>query len=103
MAYTRKLICSTQVILRDLARVHSQYLCKMEWLSSQPWLEVREGRRMVAMATLWRALLDHAKSEFPEIWTEERFGVCVCVCVCVCACACMCVCVACLHVIVRAR
>ena len=47
------------------------------------------------MATLWRALLDHAKSEFPEIWTEERYGVCmgVCVCVCLCACACMHACV----------
>jgi len=36
---------------------------------------MREGKKMVAMATLWRALLDHAKSEFPEIWNEER---CVC-------------------------
>ena len=76
-------VCSTQVVLRDLARVHSLYLCKTEWLSSQPWLEMREGKKMVAMATLWQALLDHSKSEFPEIWNEER---CACVggeCVCV--------------------
>ena len=70
------MVCSTQVILRDLAIVHLLYLCKTEWLSSQPWLEMREGKKMVAMATLWRALLEHAKSEFPEIWNEER---CMCV------------------------
>ena len=27
---------------------------------------------MTAMAELWQAMLDHAKTEFPEIWTEER-------------------------------
>ena len=31
---------------------------------------------MAAMAELWQAMLDHAKTEFPEIWTEERY-VCV--------------------------
>jgi len=52
---------------------------------------MREGKKMVAMATLWRALLDHSKSGFLENWNEERCvcvrGVCMCVggvCVCVC-------------------
>jgi len=92
------MLSDIKVVLRDLARVHSLYLCKTEWLSSQPWLEMREGKKMVAMATLWRALLDHAKSEFPEIWNEDRcmcvWGVCMCVrgvCVCVCVFVCVCV------------
>ena len=25
---------------------------------------------MAAMAELWQAMLDHAKTEFPEIWTD---------------------------------
>ena len=65
-----------QVVLRDLARIHSEYLCKTEWLSSQSWLERREGRRMAVTAELWQAMLDHAKTEFPEIWTEERYVWC---------------------------
>jgi len=52
---------------------------------------------MIAMATLWWALLDHAKSEFPEIWNEERcvcvWEGCVCLCVYVCVCVCVCACV----------
>lgn len=63
----------SQVVLRDLARIHSQYLGKTEWLSSQPWLETKEGRRMVAMAALRQAMVDHARLEFPEMWTEERY------------------------------
>ena len=46
---------------------------------------------MAAMAELWQAMLDHAKTEFPEIWTEEERYVCVVWCmwgcgrsVCVC-------------------
>jgi len=62
-----------KVVLRDLARIHSQYLGKTKWLSSQPWLETKEGRRMVAMAALRQAMVDHARSEFPEMWTEERY------------------------------
>ena len=79
-----------QVVLRDLARIHSEYLCKTEWLSSQSWLERREGHRMAVTAELWQAMLDHAKTEFPEIWTEERY-VCVVWCMCVGWEECLCV------------
>ena len=65
--------------MRDLAKIHAQYLGKTEWLSSRPWLETKEGGRIVGMEPLWWAMLDHASTEFPEMWTEER---CVCV-VCV--------------------
>ena len=37
---------------------------------------------MAVTAELWQAMLDHAKTEFPEIWTEERYVWCGVVYVC---------------------
>ena len=63
---------SLQVVLRDMAHAHSLFLNQTEWLHSRPWLQRTGGKEMAAMAPLWGALVEHAHSEFPEMWTAER-------------------------------
>ena len=62
-----------QVVLDGLAEIHSVYWDKRDDLSSIPWLYVMTSERMVQLAPLWMALLNHARSEFPDMWTEERY------------------------------
>ena len=62
-----------QVMLRDLAKVHSLYLDSKKWLDSKPWLERKETKKITEMAPLWRELLRHAHSEFPEFWPKDRY------------------------------
>ena len=62
-----------QIVLRDLAKIHSLYLGKMNWLNAQPWLEQRKTDKIVAMVELWSELLQHCSVEFPEFWTNERY------------------------------
>ena len=61
-----------QVVLRDLAHIHSVYLGDRKWLDSKEWLERKETNKTVKMTPLWRELVQHAHSEFPEFWPKER-------------------------------
>ena len=38
-----------KVVLRDLARIHSSFLAKQQWLTSQYWLDVESAERMIRM------------------------------------------------------
>lgn len=67
------LIVTVQVVLRDLAKIHSVYLGDSEWLDSKEWLERKETNKTVEMSPLWRELLRHAHSEFPEFWPKDRY------------------------------
>ncbi len=60
-------------MLRDLAQLHSVYLCKTEELESYQWMEKQAVSNKVEMSVLWIELLKHAKYEFPEIWSEQRY------------------------------
>lgn len=62
-----------QVVLRDLAKVHSLYLDNKKWLDSKSWLERKDTKKITEMAPLWRELLRHAHSEFPEFWPKDRY------------------------------
>ena len=64
---------SSQVVLRDLAHIHSLHLSRSDWLSSRPWLERVTGQRMAHMTPLWRELMIHAHNEFPQFWTQQRY------------------------------
>ena len=72
---------SLQVVLRDLAQIHSLYLNNREWLSAQPWLEWVNGKQMTEMAPLWRELVHHAHSEFPKFWSRDRLDLSYYVCI----------------------
>lgn len=61
-----------QVVMRDVARLHAVFLGRTEWLRAQPWLERCSAEKMVRLAPLWRELLKHAHTEFPEMWGRER-------------------------------
>ena len=52
-----------------MAKVHSLYLNKGEQLRLKPWMEHVD---MVGLTPLWKELLQHAHSEFPQMWTAER-------------------------------
>ena len=62
-----------QVVLRDLARVHAVYINDKEWLDTKEWLEKRDIAKTNEMVPLWRELLRHAHSEFPEFWPKDRY------------------------------
>ena len=59
-----------QVVLRDLAQFHASFSSKE--LGHRKWIEEISREKMVALSPLWKGLLDHAQSEFPEFWTNER-------------------------------
>ena len=62
-------------MLRDLAKLHSHFHTeRKEWLESTSWLERSGLKEMKSLMPLWLALLDHAGSEFPSIWTPKRYG-----------------------------
>lgn len=63
---------SFEVVLRDLAKIHSSFLTKQQWLTSQYWLDVESAERMMRMQPLWAALLHHAEITFPEMWTKDK-------------------------------
>ena len=60
-----------KVALRDLARIHSSFLAKQQWLTSQYWLDVESVERMTRMQPLWVAMLQNAEKKFPEMWSKE--------------------------------
>ena len=62
-----------QVALRDLAQIHSVYLDDRKWLNSKEWLERKETNKTVSMTPLWRELVQHGYSEFPEFWHKDRY------------------------------
>ena len=65
--------CHFQVVLRDLAKIHSLFLLRQAWLDEQPWLERVTGEKMASMKPLFSALLQHAHTEFPEFWNKEMY------------------------------
>ena len=61
-----------QAVLDGLAEIHSVYWNRGEELNALPWLDVMSEERMDQLSPLWRALLSHARREFPDMWTDER-------------------------------
>lgn len=59
--------------MQDLAQLHSVYLCKTAELESFEWLDKRTEENNSEMSLLWTELLIHAHSEFPEIWSAQRY------------------------------
>lgn len=55
--------------------MHSVYLGDREWLCSKEWLEKKETNKTMGMVPLWRELLRHAQSEFPEFWPKDRYKI----------------------------
>lgn len=53
--------------------MHSVYLNKTSELESFEWLERRTDKYNSKMSALWSELLKHAQSEFPAIWSEQRY------------------------------
>ena len=64
-----------QVVLRDLAKMHSVFVNDKEWLDSKEWLERKKTEKMIP---LWKEMLRHAHSEFPEFWPNDRYKL-VCI------------------------
>ena len=64
--------CSLQTVLSGMADIHSVYWSRESELDSFQWLEVMSGERMVLLSPLWKALLKHAATEFPDMWTNDR-------------------------------
>lgn len=62
---------SPQVVLGDLALLHSVYFCNTEELECLEWMEKRSEDN--AMSALWMELLKHAHYEFPEFWSKPRY------------------------------
>ena len=58
--------------MRDVAKIHAEFLGRLDWLKAQLWLEGFSTERMVKLRTVWKELLKHAHAEFPEMWSQER-------------------------------
>ena len=63
---------NVEVVLRDVAKIHSSFLTKQEWLTSQYWLDVESTERMMRWVPLWPTLIQHAEKAFPEMWTKDK-------------------------------
>ena len=55
--------------------MHSVYFGDSKWLNSKEWLERKDISKAVDMVPLWRELLRHAHSEFPEFWSKDRYSI----------------------------
>ncbi len=66
-------VSSIQIVLHDLAILHSLYLGKTDELESSEWLEKRISKSDDEVNCLIIELLNHANYEFPAIWTKKRY------------------------------
>jgi NADP-dependent 3-hydroxy-3-methylglutaryl-CoA reductase len=63
-----------KVALSGIARFHSLYLGRTnDLVNEQPWFKGMDQKHMVKLQPLWRALVKQNASEFPEMWTPERY------------------------------
>ncbi|XP_065886688.1 uncharacterized protein [Dysidea avara] len=61
-----------KVVLRDMAKIHSLFMDKVEWLSQQSWMDHSHSHDVaIRFCPLWKGTLAKAASKFPEFWTSK--------------------------------